>query len=232
MSFERRLKALDSRLDYRKNRFVRLVQSGKLPLANLLGYAHRVHWIAKSFPHRLARLLTICPTSEVRAHVIANLAEEEGFMLGEGAAGAHHPDRQHVVFAERFLQAVQARCPEPSRTPPPPTTDWYERAEQEGRWLACAAYIFVGIEASVSRVNSLLVAPLHKHYGFTNKELEHFILHIAADKTHAKVGMRLILDHAKTSEQEEEAYEGACRGARTWWGSTRSSQGVAAESPA
>jgi hypothetical protein len=58
---------------------------------------------------------------------------------------------------------------------------------------------------------------LRRNYGFTNEELEHLIHHIAADKTHGEVGMRLILGHAKTSEQQEEAYEGARRGTRAWW---------------
>ena len=52
-----------------------------------------------------------------------------------------------------------------------------------------------------------LFPPLKKHYGFTDEELEIFIIHIEGDEAHGDEGLNLIRNYAKSPDQRRRFYE-------------------------
>jgi pyrroloquinoline-quinone synthase len=171
-----------------------------------MGYWAMQHWyyidrVAQNFGEMYVR----CPDTDTRLYVLENL-------IGEEAVSGRHPDllldfavacgysKEEVEHADR-----EGRVLPSTRAMRAWTVELVETrhiAEQ-------AAGIMVALEGQLPTMYTRYVE-VCKEMGFSDEDLQFFIVHIEGDEEHAEVGYQLAERYADTSELEERAI-GACR---------------------
>ena len=146
-----------------------------------------------------------------RTAIMENLIDEETEERCGHAA--------HYVLAIEFAEAcgydrgeIEAANREGRLRPHPQLGDAMEDIVHFGIHdepaLAMAAGM-VGGEAMLPDFYIRLVPPLKKHFGFTNRDLDIFIVHIEGDMEHAAEGRKLIRAYAHTPLQRRRFYGNA-----------------------
>ncbi len=205
-------------LDMRENPFIAALARGDCSRDTIRRYAIDTYVLSAGFPQRLASLLAICPHPAVRLELLRNLLEEEGVHSFDGQRIVRREDRRHAEIAHRFARAagvpedVLARALEQARR-----DTWFDRAIDSGRFCAALSYLTVGFEGCAPATYPLLVEALDRNYGFSRADLEFFILHIAADADHARLGAEMTATVACSETDREEAMLGVKHAVTTWW---------------
>ncbi len=212
-AFERRLLAAATAYPYRTNRFFRLVESGHCTPAILRRYAASCCVSARKLFSTFSTMISTAPDAEAKLVILRNLMEEQGVHLN--AEGLQvRPARAHDALARRFLAACGG-------TPGDATsglhaTETGRRLLAEGRWLEGISFLLIGQELGFSEVSRLMLEAL-RQYGFSNRDLAFFAVHIEADCAHGRQALDLVLDRARTRAAQEACIAAAKDGARIWF---------------
>jgi pyrroloquinoline quinone (PQQ) biosynthesis protein C len=215
-----RLCAVVSGRDYARHPFVLGLTRRAYSQASLRHYAATLHRSTEAFVTLLYRLAAICPAPDVRAQLVGNLIEEEGFTVEAGAVTCA-PGRRHAELSRRFALAVGVADEALSGPGDDVFGRWFDGALQERRWLAALANLTVGQESGAPALFGAIAAALRAQYDIGEHELEFFLVHVEADRAHAEFGARLCAQAARTPELEADAIDGARRGADRLWGTYR-----------
>ena len=70
-----------------------------------------------------------------------------------------------------------------------------------------AAGLLVGLESQVPGIYRRNLPPLKTHYGFNDREVEFFAIHIEADEVHGERGYQIVERHCTTPARSAEALE-------------------------
>jgi pyrroloquinoline quinone (PQQ) biosynthesis protein C len=215
-----RLRAAVSARDYTRHPFVLSLERGAYSKGALRHYAATLHRGTEAFVSLLYRLAAICPLPHVRAQLLSNILEEEGFEL-DGGAVAYAPARRHAELCKRFAHEVGVEDAELAVSSGELFGRWFDAALEKRRWLAVLANLTVGQESGAPQLFGAIAGALGTHYGIDERALEFFLVHVDADRAHAELGARLCAQAAETPELEADALEGARRGADQLWGTYR-----------
>ncbi len=198
------------------NPFVAAVTSGRSSRDAVRAWAEVLFATAIRFPNVLARVLSLCDHPAVRAHLLANLLEEEGvaaYRAGERVVV--DASRNHGMMARRFALAAGA-TEETLDAPDPRVPRWFDDALNRRDWAGALAFVAVGFEANIPETFRLVHPALRAHYGFDEDGLEFLTEHMTADERHGRESAELLAS-LPDSEQRERALHGARRGGLAWW---------------
>jgi pyrroloquinoline quinone (PQQ) biosynthesis protein C len=207
--------------DYRAHPFVQTLRRRAYSTDSLRYFAQTLYRSTEEFVTLLYRLAAICPLPLVRAQIVANLLEEEGFAASASGVTCH-PARRHAELCKRFALAVGV---ENHALSPPPTGSisgrWFDDALENQRWIAVLAHLTVGQESAAPTMFGATAQALAECYGIAESALVFFTEHVEADRVHAERGVELCARVAVTPGLEAEALEGARRGASHAWSTYR-----------
>jgi pyrroloquinoline-quinone synthase len=174
--------------------------NGELSKEHFAGWVEQHYAYVGPFAEYLASIYANCPHQDARDFLLQNMWEEE---LG----GDRHTDllirfgeacgttRERVesmkhVFPETL--GLQSWC--------------YKMAIKENFLFATAALV-VGLESQVPAIYRRQTPVLREKYGFTDEEVEFFDLHIVSDEIHGERGYQIVLEYAKTPEDQQRCIE-------------------------
>jgi len=211
-SFERAL--LEAIEPYRvgDSRFYRLVAGGRCPRALMLRYAQATYGSAQQFCVILSLLLDQAPDSGARLALLENLMEEEGIEIRPGRGLVVRPARRHPELALRFLRACGGEADEGAATPFGPAVELL----RDGRWTEAVAFVLVGQELKFAD-SSRKLFDLLRGFGLAEHDLAFFAVHGVADLEHGRQAVGLVLDHARSRDEQDRCIAAAAAGARHWF---------------
>jgi pyrroloquinoline quinone (PQQ) biosynthesis protein C len=211
--------AADSR-DYSGHPFVQSLQRRAYSTSALRYFARTLYRSTEEFVTLLYRLAAMCPLPLVRAQIVGNLLEEEGFAASANGV-TYHPARRHAELCKRFALALGVE----NEALSPPTGSisgrWFDAALQKQQWMAVLAHLTVGQESAAPAMFGATARALAERYGMAEPALAFFTEHVEADRVHAERGVELCARVAVTPRLEAEALEGARRGASHVWSTYR-----------
>jgi pyrroloquinoline-quinone synthase len=191
----------------RMNPFTEKWVSGELSRAQLGGWACQHYQYVSRFARWCATVYGACSDPEARDFLLENIVEEESGV-------------KHVDLLIRFAEAcgVSRRDAETARQLPSTRglTAWCEETSRQPFHVA-AAGLLVGLESQVPGIYRRNLPPLRSHYGFTDREVEFFAVHIDADEVHGERGYRLVERHCATPEKRAEALEAVRQATEMRW---------------
>lgn len=193
--------------------FLQDVMAGRASLPAIALYVESMAEMAEVLPKYLAQLLAVCPSRRLRAHILENMMEEEGFGVRSGELELL-PGRDHGSLARRIAAALDPRPVAERPRPMPGASRWVEGAIAAGRWPAAAAYLFAAWEGVSPHMCAALLQGLRAHYNVREEDLEYLALHEELDVEHSQVGSELLAAELETPEQWQDALDGARYGAR------------------
>ena len=181
----------------RMNPFTEKWVNGELTRAQLGAWVCQHYQYVSQFPRWCATVYGDCPDADARDFLLENIVEEE--------SGVKHVDllirfgeacgvSRHDVETARQLpttRALTAWCYETSRQP----------------FHVAAAGLLVGLESQVPGIYRRNLPPLKSHYGFNDREVEFFAIHIEADEVHGERGYQIVERHCTTPARSAEALE-------------------------
>jgi pyrroloquinoline quinone (PQQ) biosynthesis protein C len=212
-AFESRLVAAAAAYPLRTSRFFRLVASGHCPPSVLRRYAASCCLSAHKLFATFSTMITTAPDAEAKLVILENLMEEQG--IHRNAEGLQvRPARAHDVLARRFLMACGG-APDDAIAGHH-ATEGGRRLLSEGRWLEGVSFLLIGQEMGFSEFSRLMLETL-KQYGFSNRDLAFFAVHIEADCAHGRQALDLVMDRARTRAAQEACITAANDGARAWF---------------
>jgi len=214
-AFEAALLAAIEAYPFEATRFHRLLAGGRCPDAMLLRYALATHAGAELFCASLAALADKAPDAAARHVLIENLMEEEGIFLRPDVGLVVRPESRHTALALRFLTACGGDGAENDGD----RLHAIGRGRQmlaQGRWLEAVSFLLIGQELKFSHVSHCLLDLLRKR-GMSARDLAFFAVHIEADCEHGRQALDLVLDRARTAQEQRRCVEAAGEGARHWF---------------
>ncbi len=212
--FATQLKAAVNDYPFTKTRFFQLLSSGRCPPKVLCRYGLATWQGATLFCSCLAGLIEIAPSFKARSLLMDNLLEEEGIHLEAGRGLVVQPQARHIELAHRFAVACGVGDSEMGDNLHPLQPGLM--LIQQGRWLEAVAYLLVGQELAFSAASQQLLNGFSA-LGLPKKSLAFFAVHNEADERHGQQALGLIVEHARTFEQQKTALEAARAGARNWF---------------
>jgi pyrroloquinoline-quinone synthase len=75
----------------------------------------------------------------------------------------------------------------------------------------------VGLESQVPGIYKRNLPPLRTHYGFNDREVEFFAIHIEADEVHGERGYQIVERHCATDAMKDEALDQVRQAAEMRW---------------
>jgi pyrroloquinoline-quinone synthase len=172
--------------------------AGKLSRAHLARWAENHYHYVGPFADYLAYIYARMPDhlTEAKDFMLSNMYEEE-------IGGDRHTDLL-IRFAES-CGTTAARVKDPNNMSP--TTrglqSWcYTVSMREDPIVAVAALV-VGLESQVPSIYRRQTPTLRDKYGFSDREVEFFDLHIVSDEIHGERGYQIVLAHADTIELQQ-----------------------------
>ena len=149
------------------------------------------------FARWCATVYGTCPDADARDFLLENIIEEES-------------GTKHVDLLIRFGEACGVSREQVETTRQLPTTRaltaWcYETARKP--FHVGAAGLLVGLESQVPGIYKRNLPPLRSHYGFSDREVEFFAIHIEADEVHGERGYQIVERHSDTPARQAEALE-------------------------
>ncbi|TLS53611.1 iron-containing redox enzyme family protein [Paenibacillus antri] len=176
--------------------FTTMWANGELQKEHFARWVEQHYAYVGPFAEYLAYIYANCPHEDARDFLLQNMWEEE---LG----GDRHTDllirfgeacgttRERIVGMKELLPetiGLQSWC--------------YRMAFKENYLYATAALV-VGLESQVPAIYRRQTPTLREKYGFTDEEVEFFDLHIVSDEIHGERGYQIVLEYAKTAEEQQ-----------------------------
>jgi pyrroloquinoline-quinone synthase len=174
----------------RMNPFTEKWVKGELTRDQLGAWVSQHYQYVSQFPRWCAAVYAECPDADARDFLLENIVEEE--------SGVKHVDLL-IRFGEAW--ALTAWCYETSRRP----------------FHIAAAGLLVGLESQVPGIYKRNLPPLRTHYGFSEREVEFFAIHIEADEVHGERGYQIVERHCATPAMREEALDQVRQAAEMRW---------------
>ncbi|HUB95682.1 MAG TPA: iron-containing redox enzyme family protein [Stellaceae bacterium] len=223
MSVVDKIVAIRDRWHTKYHPFFKVFADGKLPLRALGRYqALHYHYVSKALPSFGVFYARAYEFEDVRKAVAENISEEEG--LKAIPQEGHEPhDHNEMIF--RFCRATGMSDADVRNTPMTPS--WWARSlfyhyttthEPIGVVLAMQTTQEGQMPGLISEV---LMPAFEKHYGFkrTDRAIEFFTEHDAADVEHSRRQIELCARHLGTPELEARALEVAQTACQLRWAS-------------
>ncbi|WP_240418285.1 TenA family transcriptional regulator [Paenibacillus periandrae] len=163
---------------------------------------HFARWVEQHyayvgpFAEYLAYIFANCPHQDARDFLLQNMWEEE---LG----GDRHTDLL-IRFGEACgttrerVESMEHLLPETIGL-----QSWCYRMAFKENFLFATAALVVGLESQVPAIYRRQTPTLREKYGFTDEEVEFFDLHIVSDEIHGERGYQIVLEYAKTPEDQQ-----------------------------
>jgi pyrroloquinoline-quinone synthase len=171
---------------------------GKLSRAHLARWAENHFHYVGPFASYLGYVYGRLPEefTEAKDFLLSNMYEEE-------IGGDRHTDLL-IRFAETCGTTAE-RVKNPDNMSP--TTrglqSWcYSIAMREDPIVAIAGLI-VGLESQVPSIYRRQLPTLREKYGFSEREVEFFDIHIVSDEIHGERGYQIVLEHANTVDLQQ-----------------------------
>lgn len=165
--------------------FYKAWSAGELTREDLREYARDYYHHVEAFPTYLAELGIRLDEGELRRAVLANLADEKGFLDdASGTAGVEHSE----VWLD-FAEGMGAEREIYGHTPVSEMTsliEFFHRVASEGTPEEALA-AFYTYESQVPRIAAEKARGLRKIYGANEKTCGYFTLHTTADIAHSEV---------------------------------------------
>jgi pyrroloquinoline-quinone synthase len=174
--------------------------NGELSKEHFAGWVEQHYAYVGPFAEYLASIYANCPHKDARDFLLQNMWEEE---LG----GDRHTDLL-IRFGEACgttrerVESMKHIFPETLGL-----QSWcYKMAIKENFLFATAALV-VGLESQVPAIYRRQTPVLREKYGFTDEEVEFFDLHIVSDEIHGERGYQIVLEYARTPEDQQRCIE-------------------------
>jgi pyrroloquinoline-quinone synthase len=182
--------------------------SGQLTRPQLGEWARQHYHYVGKFSQWCGTVYGRCPDQEARDFLLENMWEEE---MGN----------RHSELLIRFAEACGFSRDDVLSVDVLPTTRgltaWcYEMANAHS-FLEAAAGLLVGLESQTPGIYRRNTPPLLEKYGFTEREVEFFIVHQTADEDHGERGYQIVERHATTPELQDLAVRTVREAAAMRW---------------
>jgi pyrroloquinoline-quinone synthase len=205
--FRDQLQAAVNARHSRMNPFTEKWVNGELTRAQLGAWVCQHYQYVSQFPRWCATVYGDCPDADARDFLLENIVEEESGV-------------KHVDLLIRFGEAcgVSRHDVETARQLPTTRalTAWcYETARRP--FHVAAAGLLVGLESQVPGIYRRNLPPLKTHYGFNDREVEFFAIHIEADEVHGERGYQIVERHCTTDAMRDEALDQVRQAAEMRW---------------
>ena len=195
-------------------RLVRLFSNPKCPSRLLRNFGASMVVGAELFPGKLARLFAAATHPALRAIILENMFEEEGFeATSDGFRQV--PERRHAIIARKLGRAVGVTQSDLDRAPAR-ARGWFEDALDQDNWLGAFAYLNIGQEGNTPRFMIPISKALQER-GIARADLEFLDIHGEADVAHGNRSIDVAILIATTSEQQQIVLDAVARGARDFW---------------
>jgi pyrroloquinoline-quinone synthase len=175
--FVDRLDHVINHYDLLRHPFYQAWSFGELTRQDITEYSRDYYHHVEAFPRVLAKFARRLSNTELRAVVLANLAEEMGPPPRDSHASLW------LDFAEGFGVA------RPIHTKPSPAVKqlmtFFEAMAREGTPEEVVA-AFYAYESQVPRISEKKVRCLREFYGADDRSCQYFLVHITADVAHAE----------------------------------------------
>jgi pyrroloquinoline-quinone synthase len=193
--FRQRLEDAVNARHSRMNPFTEKWVRGELTRAQLGAWARQHYQYVSQFPRWCAAVYAECGDPDARDFLLENIVEEESGV-------------KHVDLLIRFAEACGVSRQEVETAAQLPTTRaltaWcYETSRKP--FHVAAAGLLVGLESQVPGIYQRNLPPLRAHYGFSEREVEFFAIHIEADEVHGERGYQIVERHSTTPEMQAQA---------------------------
>jgi pyrroloquinoline quinone (PQQ) biosynthesis protein C len=86
-----------------------------------------------------------------------------------------------------------------------------------GGWLEALSFVALGIEDMFTTFCDGVTRGLKEHYGFDDRQVAYFAVHVGADEVHAETGWHTARTYATTNEQRTRVRRAALEGRNMWW---------------
>jgi pyrroloquinoline-quinone synthase len=175
--FVDRLDQVINHYDLLRHPFYQAWSVGKLTRQDIAEYSRDYYHHVEAFPRALAQFARRLSNTELRAVVLANLAEEMG----------PRPCESHASFWLDFAEGFGVARPihtKPSSGVKQLMT-FFERIARGGRPEEVLA-AFYAYESQVPRISKEKVRGLRDFYGADDRICHYFLVHITADAEHAQ----------------------------------------------
>ena len=181
----------------RLNPFTEQWVRGELTRDQIGSWVCQHYQYVSQFPRWCAAVYAECPDADARDFLLENIVEEES-------------GTKHVDLLIRFGEAcgVSRRQVETARQLPTTRalTAWcYETSRRP--FHVAAAGLLVGLESQVPGIYQRNLPPLRAHYGFSDREVEFFAIHIEADEVHGERGYQIVERACPTPDLQARALE-------------------------
>jgi len=151
----------------------------------------------------------LCDWPDARMLLLENLNEEED------------PVERHVDKLSKFGMALGMSIEEGRSAPDLPTTaalkDFIINTLMTKSVLEGVAVLTIGLESQVPDLYRPLVPAMRDVYGFTDNEIEFFLLHITADVEHGDAGFEIVTKHSTDERSQSDAIAAVRSAAMKRW---------------
>jgi pyrroloquinoline-quinone synthase len=174
--------------------------NGELSKEHFAGWVEQHYAYVGPFAEYLGSIYANCPHQDARDFLLQNMWEEE---LG----GDRHTDLL-IRFGEACgttrerVESMKHIFPETIGL-----QSWCYRMAMKENFLFATAALVVGLESQVPAIYRRQTPVLREKYGFTDEEVEFFDLHIVSDEIHGERGYQIVLEYAKTAEDQQRCIE-------------------------
>jgi pyrroloquinoline-quinone synthase len=174
--------------------------NGELKKEHFAGWVEQHYAYVAPFAEYLASIYANCPHRDARDFLLQNMWEEE---LG----GDRHTDLL-IRFGEACgttrerVESMKHIMPETIGL-----QSWCYRMAMKENFLFATAALVVGLESQVPSIYRRQTPVLREKYGFTDEEVEFFDLHIVSDEIHGERGYQIVLEYARTPEDQQRCIE-------------------------
>lgn len=182
---------------------------GKLPAEAMKGYVQQHYNYVSNASRYSGIMYGMCDWWDARNLFLENLNEEED------------PKERHVDKLARFGKALGMTVEEARSAPDLPTTaalkDYILNTILLRGTLHSTAVLVVGLESQVPDLYRPIIPALRDTYGFTDDQIDFFLLHIEADVEHGDAGFRILLDHTDDERTQWAVLETVRQAAMKRW---------------
>jgi pyrroloquinoline-quinone synthase len=189
--------------------FFRSWAKGELTKDAMKAYVQQHYNFVSNASRYYGIIYGLCPWWDARNFYLENLNEEED------------PTERHVDKLAKFGIALGMTVEESRTAPDLPTTaalkDFILNTTLTRGTLHATAVIIVGLESQVPQLYEPIVPALRDTYGFTDDEIEFFLLHITADVEHGEKGFQILLEHTEDHQTQLDVIETVREAAKKRW---------------
>jgi len=189
--------------------------NGELGRAQLGFWATQHYYYIDTVPQQFGHLFCRLPDLDARHHLLENLLGEEM----PGRAGKRHPELL-LKFAQacgRPREAVM-RADESNEVLPSTRAmrAWIYELVAFRHLAEAAGAIMVALEGQLPTLYPRYVAAM-RQLGFSDDDLEFFLVHIEGDTRHASVGLEITTRYATTPDLQRKAIAAVAASAGMRW---------------